>query len=255
MIFRSNLNYTNTGVTVELRELVENGVNLWDFEYPSYYKDQAKLDFEKKVIDHYYFRQIGQETTGRFLHYFRARIREIMPYYIQLYESEALMKGIEDPFESYNLTETFTEQRSGSGTVNTQQSNESTTESDSESTGSETSDTTRTDNNVMKRSDTPQGSIDNTYTYITEATNTSNNATENGTKTSEGTANTTTTGSGSATSETTSEDEGSVTHTLTRKGNIGVQPLGKEVQALRESFLNIDMMIIDELKDLFLQVY
>ena len=80
--------YDNTGVTVELGELVRNGVNIWDFDYPiprseiEYNGKVCKVDFDKatfeqKVIDHYYFRQIGQETVGRFLHYFQAKVREI----------------------------------------------------------------------------------------------------------------------------------------------------------------------------------
>ena len=79
------LNYENTKVTLELREIIESGINIWDFDYPSYYQGDKKAEFEMKVIDHYYFRQIGQETVGRFLHYFRSKIREIMPLYIQRY--------------------------------------------------------------------------------------------------------------------------------------------------------------------------
>ena len=79
------LNYYNTGVTVELGELVDAGFKLFDFDYPSYYQGEQKTAFEQKVIDRYRFRQIGQETPGRFKHLFRTRLREIMPYYIQLY--------------------------------------------------------------------------------------------------------------------------------------------------------------------------
>ena len=39
------LNESTTKLTVELRELVENGVNVWDFDYPSYYKDEQKTAF------------------------------------------------------------------------------------------------------------------------------------------------------------------------------------------------------------------
>ena len=75
----------NSKLTVELGEIVEKGVDIWGFDYPSFYEGEEKTAFEKKVIDHFYFRQIGQETVGRFLHYFRARVREIMPYYIKVY--------------------------------------------------------------------------------------------------------------------------------------------------------------------------
>lgn len=205
--------------TLELRELVESGCNIWDFDYPSYYSGEAKKAFEQKVIDHFYFRQIGQETPGRWLHYFRTRMREIMPYYLQMYRSVELMEAQEDPFEAYHLVETYTEKQSNTAKAET------------------TSDGTNTSDSTNKFSDTPQGTIENLETHLTNAT--LNNETN--------------TATGSSTANT--ENEGEVTHTLIRKGNIGVQPLGKEVKALRESFVNVDQMIINELNDLFLMVY
>lgn len=235
--------YNTTKLTIELRELVENGVNIWDFEYPSFYEGEEKTRFEQKVIDHYLFRQIGSETVGRWLHCFRTRIREIMPYYQQLYASVKLMESIEDPFEAYNLTETFTQQKDAEASI----TGNDTSSSSASNSGDKS---TLSDRNATRRfSDTPHGSIDNLDTYMSEASIDSEGVT--GSEVSEGTA----TAEGHATSETTSEDSEKTSYTLTRKGNIGVQPLGKEVQALRESYLNIDMMIINELKDLFLMVY
>lgn len=219
-------NYDNTGVTVELGEIVASGVNIWDFEYPvpaetvHYNGKSAKVPFnkkafEQKILDHYRFRQIGQETVGRWLHYFRTRIREIMPYYVQLYEFEAKWFNVDDPLESYNLVETFKGDSHGSGAVKTH--------GHTENTGNE------------KFSDTPQGSISNIDSYMTTATKTANNVNDN--------------------SNTDTTNTGSTSHTLTRRGNIGVQPLGGEVQNIRDAFINIDLMVINELKDLFIQVY
>lgn len=235
-------NYDNTGVTVELNDLVNNGVDIWDFDYPvpaetvTYNGKTAKVPFskpafEKKILDHYRFRQIGQETVGRWLHYFRTRIREIMPYYVQLYEFEAKWFNIDDPLESYNLTETFEQESSGSGTV----SSSGTSENNSESSG--------TSDKVNKFLDTPQGSISNLDSYLTSATK--DNETNSGSATV----------TGSDSSESSSENTGTTSHTLTRRGNIGVQPLGTEVKNIRDAFINIDLMVINELKDLFLQVY
>lgn len=236
------LNWDNTGVTVELGDIVASGVDVWAFDYPvpdetvHYNGKTAKVPFDKKafeqkILDHYRFRQIGQETVGRWLHYFRSRIREIMPYYVQLYEFEAKWFNVDDPLESYNLVETFEESSHGSGTQSTSGSSENTSES---------SGTTDKENRF---SDTPQGSIDNLDNYLTSATK--DNETSSGTATV----------SGSDSSESSSENTGTTTHTLTRRGNIGVQPLGGEVNNIREAFINIDLMVINELKDLFLQVY
>lgn len=225
----------NTKVTLELRDLVENGVKIWDFDYPSYYKGDEKKAFEQKVIDHYYFRQIGQETVGRFLHYFRAKIREIMPYYIQRYESVDLFKSVEDPLQSYDLTEEYTRNTSNTGT----------TKSSGSTSGSGTSTEDVTTDRERRHSDTPQGSIDNLDNYMSDATKEKENVGTNATN--------------SATSEssadTESTDTGEETYKLKRYGNIGVQPLGQEINVLRSSFINVDMEIIEELADLFLKVY
>lgn len=236
------LNYDNTGVTVELGDIVASGVDVWAFDYPVpadtvHYNGKTskvpfdKKAFEQKILDHYRFRQIGQETVGRWLHYFRTRIREIMPYYVQLYEFEAKWFNVDDPLESYNLKETFEESSSDSGTVTSSGSSENT----SESSG--------TSDKENRFSDTPQGSIENLDNYMTSATK--DNETNTGTATV----------TGSDSSESSSKNTGSTTHTLTRRGNIGVQPLGGEVQNIREAFINIDLMVINELKDLFIQVY
>lgn len=237
-----SFNWNNTGVTAELGDIVDSGVDIWAFEYPTPAKTVTyngktatvpfdKTAFEQKIIDHYRFRQIGQETVGRFLHYFRSRIREIMPYYVQLYEFEAKWRNVDDPLESYNLVETFEETSHGSGT----QTSSGTSESATESTGN--------NDKVTRFSDTPQGRVENLDDYLTTATR------EN--ETSGATASVT----GSDSSESATENTGTTAHTLTRRGNIGVQPLGGEVQNIREAFINIDRMVIDDLKDLFLQVY
>ena len=204
------LNYDNTGVTVELGDLLANGVNLWNFDYPvprsvvEYNGKTCTVDFDrdrlqKKIEDHYRFRQIGFETVGRFKHYLKCKMQEIMPYYVQVYEFDAKFRNIEDPLESYNLVEEFKGNNTG---------------------------TTKT-GGTTKFSDTPQGVIENLDTHLTNATQTDD----------------------------TSTVTGNAGHTLTRKGNIGVQPLGGEVLNIRSAFINIDMQIIEELADLFLMVY
>lgn len=225
----------NTKVTVELRTIVESGVNIWDFDYPSFYTGENKTAFEQKVIDHYYFRQIGQETVGRFLHYFRSRIRDIMPYYIQLYESEKYMKDIDDPFATVDFTETYRETRAGEG------SSSGTSSDSSESSQNHTG----TEDRTRKFSNTPQGSISNLDSYMTEATVEDNGSTDNTTGTS----------SSSGESTATSSSTETVEHTLTKKGAMGVTTFGHDMIEYRESFLNIDLMVINELNDLFLGVY
>ncbi len=243
--------YNTTKLTVELRELIESGVKLWDFEYPSYYKDEQKTVFEQKVIDHFYFRQIGQETTGRFLHQFRAKVREIMPYYIQMYESEALMMGIEDPFGNVDITETFTQKKDETSSGTSSGSSSATDQSSASAQG--TSTRTGSENGLQKFSDTPQGSIANLDNYLTTATVNQNSKNENDSSSNSSSS------TGSSSSESSSESSGTssetLTHTFTKKGNQGVNTYAHDMIELRQTFLNIDMMVINELNPLFLGVY
>lgn len=235
--------YDTSKLTVELREIVEAGVNIWDFDYPSFYEGEAKKAFEKKVIDHYYFRQIGQETTGRWLHMFRTRMREIMPYYIQLYESEKFMQDIEDPFATVDVTETFEQTRTDEEATTGKTSDSSTNSSETSTEGSTTVD------NVKKFSNTPQGTVTNIDSYLTEATVDDGGTLETGSSTSSIQT------SGSGESEGTKTGTYTDKYTLTKKGAMGVTTFGHDMIEYRQSFLNIDLMVIRELNDLFLGVY
>lgn len=239
---------TITHETIELRHVVQSGVKVWDFDYPSYYQGTQKAAFEQKVLDHFWTRQIGQETVGRFLLYFQRTVREIMPYYIQRYESVDLMKDPEiRPLDNYNMIEEYESERSdtstGSSTVTGMSSNTD-TETITGKTGG-----------LSVRSDTPQesllipmgtdGNVQLTYATEVEQTrglNDTDRQSDSETST-ESTSEDTTTGSGLE------------KHTLTRRGNIGVTTYAQLLEGYRETFLNIDMEVINELESCFLGVY
>ena len=243
--------YETTKLTLELRDIVKDGVNIWDFEYPSYYEGDAKKAFEQKVIDHYYFRQIGQETVGRWLHMFRTRIREIMPYYIEMYNSVDYMHQLEDPFENVDMLETFEQETTGTASGEATSSN--TGKASSEHTVARTDNTTRTEDKEHRFSNTPQGSISNLESYMTEAAIDDNEGTEK-TESSETGSSSSETEAGS-TGTTSSETAGTMKYTHHRKGNQGVNTFAHDMMELRRSFINVDMMVINELNDLFLGIY
>lgn len=145
-------------------------------------------------------RQIGFETFGRFKYELNVRMREIMPFYVELYKTT---KFEYNPIENYSMTE----------------ESEDNTDSKGNTEG----------NGLEKFSDTPQGEVKNLDTHLT-------NATQNEIK-----------------SNTTSNAK--TKHNAWRKGNIGVTSSQQLIQQERDLIINIDMMIIDELKDLFLGVY
>ena len=90
--------------TLEIRELIENDVEIFDFEYPLF-DPLYKEGLEKKIIDHYFFREIGCETAGRFIFNLRVKMNEIMPIYNKMYEVLNLTQRVLD---NYDVTETYT---------------------------------------------------------------------------------------------------------------------------------------------------
>lgn len=151
-----------------------------------------------------------------------------MPYYNQLYQSELLKI---QPLVSVDRSVTHT----GTGSE-TKSSTRNETNTASSSTDGST-------NTWSYYSDTPQGGINglDTNDYLT-------NATHN-------------VGSDSTTSRLNGATTGNETGNGTRKDMYVDKVLGFEgnqsemLLKFRETFLNIDMMVIDELKDLFFTIY
>lgn len=75
--------------TIELGKLIENGYVLNLNKYPIFDESYRNI-LNKKIIEHFYFREIGQETPDRFNFCLGRTMNEIMPYYNKLYESELI---------------------------------------------------------------------------------------------------------------------------------------------------------------------
>jgi hypothetical protein len=92
--------------TIQLRNLIENGYEIFDFEYPIF--DAAyKSVLEQKILDWYYFREIGLETPAQFKHFLKSKMNVIMPYYNQWYSAQEVFKTY-DPYKNKNVTQTDT---------------------------------------------------------------------------------------------------------------------------------------------------
>ena len=73
---------------------------IFDFDYPIF--DHAyKSVLETKIIEHFYFREIGLENYGKFKFFLARKMREIMPYYNQFYKSISIHTALAgcDPFQ------------------------------------------------------------------------------------------------------------------------------------------------------------
>ena len=94
----------------------------------------TKSKLAKKIVDHYYMREIGLETPALFEHYAKVYMQEIMERKLPLIYSNSIQY---DPLVNVDYTEEF--QRSSSGSA--------------------TSSSTNTGSGLAVNSDTPQGQI------------------------------------------------------------------------------------------------
>jgi len=206
--------------TTQLRWYVENGGTVFDFVYPIF--DEAyRTTLETNIVNHYYFREIGFETIAQFKFFLKARMNVIMPYYNQLYQTEGLITK-----DDYNINLNSVE----SHTRTVDHSSNETSHSDT------TSNENRNDQNVF--SDTPQAKLQG-LDYATSLTD--GNSDSNVTSTGDGS--TDVTGLTTETSE------------IKLTGGGGVRYNADVLKEWRTTFINIDKMIIDELQDLFMNIY
>lgn len=248
-------NYNN------VENVIANSVDkIFDFNFPVFDESYRKV-IETKILKHYYTREIGEETVGLWKLRLNTRLNEIMPYYNKLYNSELLefnplytanltRKKKTDYDSNRNENENISDTTKNNGTTN------STNNSSVNGTGSGTSSNTGTD----LYSDTPQGSLTGVEneTYLTNARKTADNST-----TSSTTSNTTNaTGSITSTENNTYGRVRGNTDALTSTENYLETVIGFEgtnasdlLMKYRETFLNIDMMIINDLETLFFQLW
>lgn len=118
--------------TVELRKIVENvgreEVESWFKDYElSDYLTQAEIDvitergtwskdkLAKKIVDHYYMREIGLETVALFKHKAKVAMQEIMESKLPLVYSNSIQY---DPLVNVDFEETYTSSGSANSTSN-----------------------------------------------------------------------------------------------------------------------------------------
>ncbi len=250
----------------KIKDVIAKAIpKIFDFDFPIFDESYRNV-LETKILKHYYTREIGLETYGLWKLKLDTKLNEIMPFYNQLYKS-ALLEF--NPL--YEVDYSKTSNRDSSGTRdNTENNSESydessdTNESYDESTtnsndGTLTKGTTTTTTNYF--SDTPQGAISNVIdgTYLTNATynavgNTgSDNTSNSGSVDSEGSSTSKNEKGGSRKGSKTSNSNLTDTESYLEsvKGKISSKSYSALLMEYRETFINIDMMLIEELSDLF----
>ena len=251
---------------------------VFDFSYPIFDESYRSV-LETKILLHYYTREICEETVGLWKLRLKAKMNEIMPYYNQLYESQLLEFN---PLYDVDYTRDGDRNRSDESTRTnnlkrtSQDGGTDTRNSQSVNGGTDTSSYNRADkySEWNLYSDTPQGGIEGILGaedepslldngYLTNATNilhdgtgtTGDSTTEyGGTRDVNDTMNY---GRNNVTNDTgdTKFDGNTIEDYIEHvSGRMNTNP-NRLLKEFRENMLNIDMDIINALKNLFFNLW
>ena len=240
-ICESSLGMSENGGYHDVKNIIANSrTKIFDFDYPIF--DEAyRSVLETKIIKHYYTREIGQESVGLWKLRFDTKMNEIMPYYNQLYKSELLEFN---PLYNFNITRDHNVKANGNRTTGNNSSSTTNTSGQLTARGSESTDSSDL------YSDTPQGGLNGVVDskYLTNARKIENTTSNSNTQNSSSNGSTNTTESGN---DIYNNTEDYLEHVSGYQG----ANASELVLKYRETFLNIDMMIIEDLEELFFQLW
>lgn len=191
--------------------------NNFDFKMDSYpiFDENYRNTLNQNILYHYYENEIGFETASLFRFYLNQKLNEIMPYYNELYKVQKKLIDENLLLNNVNLTEKLI----GSNTTETNSKSES------------------SNNGKSLFQDTPQGQISQTdidnQTWATNLTLNKNEIADQSNAT------------GSGTNE----------YLKTIIGNNGGKFNIDVLNDIKNNLMNIDLMIINELNDLFMQIF
>lgn len=250
---------------------------IFDFDFPIFDESYRSV-IETKILKHFYTREIGLETVGLWKLKLNTKMNEIMPYYNQLYKS-ALLEF--NPL--YDVDVTRSHEGANTGDKNSVESNVETSGmnevyADNENTeknskgnnnGSVTTTNVNSTNHLDKYSDTPQGSVTDLTngTYLTNAreiidndstnanSKSSNDSSLNENEVRKNNRESKKTVNRNLTGEKKESLKNTEQYLETVKGKQGTESYSKLLQEYRETFINIDMLVIGELSDLFMNIW
>ena len=205
--------------TITIKTLIDNNFDFQMTNYPIF-DENYRETLNNNILHHYYENEIGFETPSLFRFYLNQKLNERMPYYNELYKVQK--KLIDDNLLLNNVN--LTEELKGKNTT--------TTSSTSQSTNSGTS------NNKNLFQDTPQGNISQQdinaqNVYATNITLNDNSINDNSSA------------NGSGTNE----------YIKTIIGNNGGKFNIDVLNDIKNNLMNIDLMIINDLNELFMQIF
>lgn len=186
-------------------------------DYPIFDTDYRD-ELNKKIIERYWNREIGMETIDMFTFALKRKMNEIMPYYNKLYETEKL---IHDPLSTMDITTTA----------------KSSVDEGATSTALNNSTNDSTSGSRSVNSSTPQTMLSGNEDYAESA------------------ADVNSTSAVSSESNQSNETTGQ-TNTNADSHVSGYQGIpGNIIMAYRASLLNIDLMVLSDLEELFMLIW
>lgn len=200
-------------LTPEQIEIIKNA-NIWN-------KDKLA----KKIVDHYFMREIGFETPALFSHYAKVTMQELMEEKLPLIYSSCIKY---DPLINVDYTETFEREQEGTASNNGESNSNSNSNSESLNINNSTPQTRITKQDL------------NTGAYANNVAQSNNNSNIN--------------------DKTTTKNDGSSksneSYKKQIKGNSGVSATAqKMIEQYRQNIIAIDRDIIQELNILFMGLY
>lgn len=196
--------------------------------YGTAYTIPSREELNNKILNHYRFQEIGQETFGRWLFELNTALNEIMPYYNQLFYS-----ADQDFNPIYNVDYK-------KSLIGSQNSNSNTS-----STGTDSSTNEEYTKGVNSRTPQDQLSISNvnidSVNYADNADWGKSSGSTSGTNTTTGNA----------------SSNGSTSSIETTKGNFGVTSSQELIIKYRETIINIEQKIINDprIRELFMLIF
>lgn len=250
-----------------VNQIVEaSRTKIFDFSYPLY-DNTYKPTLEKKILKHYYTREIAAETYGLWHHWLDTTLNEIMPKYNKLYKAEhdildKELRNIDVHIDKLRTDDLLKEGENTRTDNLTRTNNLREVVNDDREDNLAHHDTTRD-----FYSDTPQGGIDynelertldpDSLIYLTDYRRVENDGTNTGTVERDITRDNTGTvkDTGTQVNDYEEANTGTQDFDTDEYGYRGSKVYAELLADYSSNVLNIDMMIIRELEDLFFKLW
>lgn len=236
-----SLSQPTEGKTI-IEKIDEASPKIFNFPYPIW-DESYKTVLQRKILMRYYMREICAETVGLWKLFLNEKLNDIMPYYVELYNTT--QKDI-DFLSDYIMATSEEKGETGKDNFN---SNSNTSTENSGNITVNSSDTNTDESNGLV-SDTPGVNLVANKDYATQKTEDSTTQNREHEETTNNSNNTTTKNN----AENIRNTEKSIIITRTVKG-YGKKSPAELLQEWRKTLLNIDSLIVGDLQDLFMQIY